>query len=134
MASGESKHTDAVVALGCVPEFLRLLDSPDEQVRVAYGGLCHAARAQWNAMAVKLARCAHGGADSPVRVCHALRVRVRRCWAWRLQVCGQAAWGLGNIAGDSVQHRNLVLTSGALTKLCKVRTRGRCLHPRAAGR
>ena len=32
VASGESKHTDAVVALGGVPEFLRLLDSPDEQV------------------------------------------------------------------------------------------------------
>src|SRR4051812_30492225 len=36
------------------------------------------------------------------------------------RVCDQAGWALGNIAGDSVERRDIVTAAGVLEKLCEI--------------
>ena len=107
IASGTSEHTRVVVECAAVPQFVALLSRANADVRcgvaaparhplITPGGM-HSSRARVAAVPVLYLCCTCA------------------------QIAEQAAWALGNIAGDSAHLRDVVIECGALPKFVQVR-------------
>lgn len=120
IASGTHEHAQFVVDLGTLPMFIRLLSSPNDDVR---GQVNHqVSRILFGITSVS--SCVYFGTarshDSCPSSCFlGCKASVRHSDSC-LCVCTQAVWAVGNIAGDGIELRDASIACGAAEALAAV--------------